>query len=52
MSVVSTEMLKDAMAHPENYRNLLERISGYCAFFTRLDEEARRELVERAEYGL
>lgn len=52
MNVVSTEMLKDAMAHPENYRNLLVRISGYCAFFTQLDEDAQRELIERAEYGL
>ncbi|MDI6797591.1 MAG: pyruvate formate lyase family protein [Desulfatibacillaceae bacterium] len=52
MNVVSTDMMRDAMAHPENYRTLLVRISGYCAYFTQLDEQAQLELIERAEYGL
>ncbi|MEW5733502.1 MAG: pyruvate formate lyase family protein [Thermodesulfobacteriota bacterium] len=52
MNVVSTDMMRDAMAHPENYRHLLVRISGYCAYFTQLDEQAQLELIERAEYGI
>jgi len=43
-NVVTADTLRDAMAHPENYRGLLVRISGYNAYFV--------ELIERAEYGL
>ncbi|MFH2066524.1 MAG: pyruvate formate lyase family protein [Pseudomonadota bacterium] len=52
MNVVTSETLKDAMAHPENYRNLLVRISGYNAYFVTLNRDLQRELIERAEYGL
>jgi formate C-acetyltransferase len=51
-NVVTSETLRDAMAHPENYRNLLVRISGYNAYFTTLTREIQIELIERAEYGI
>ena len=51
-NVVSSETLRDAMAHPENYRNLLVRISGYNAYFVTLNREMQIELIERAEYGI
>jgi formate C-acetyltransferase len=52
MNVVTTDMLRDAMAHPENYRNLLVRISGYNAYFVTLNRDMQLELIERAEYGI
>jgi len=52
MNVVTSETLKDAMAHPENYRNLLVRISGYNAYFVTLNRDMQIELIERAEYGI
>jgi pyruvate-formate lyase len=52
MNVVTSAMLRDAMAHPENYRNLLVRISGYNAYFVTLNRDMQLELIERAEYGL
>jgi formate C-acetyltransferase len=52
MNVVTSETLRDAMAHPENYRNLLVRISGYNAYFVTLNKEMQLELIARAEYGL
>jgi formate C-acetyltransferase len=52
LNVVTSEMLKDAMAHPENYRNLLVRISGYNAYFVTLNRDMQIELIERAEYGI
>ena len=51
-NVVSSETLRDAMAHPENYKNLMVRISGYNAYFTTLNRDMQLELIERAEYGL
>ena len=50
-NVVTSETLRDAMANPENYRNLLVRISGYNAYFTTLTENIQIELIERAEYA-
>lgn len=51
MNVVSSETLRDAMAHPENYRNLIVRISGYNAYFVTLNRDMQLELIERAEYA-
>jgi pyruvate formate-lyase/glycerol dehydratase family glycyl radical enzyme len=51
-NVVTSDMLKDAMANPENYRNLLVRISGYNAYFVTLNRDMQIELIERAEYGI
>ncbi|MBN2080127.1 MAG: formate acetyltransferase [Spirochaetes bacterium] len=51
-NVVSSATLRDAMARPEHYQNLLVRISGYNAYFVTLNREMQMELIERAEYGL
>jgi len=51
-NVVTADVLKDAMANPENYKNLLVRISGYNAYFVTLNRDMQIELIERAEYGV
>jgi pyruvate-formate lyase len=52
MNVVTSDMLKDAMINPEDYRNLIVRISGYNAYFVTLNHELQKELIERAEYRI
>ncbi|TXT64985.1 MAG: hypothetical protein BAJALOKI1v1_490012 [Promethearchaeota archaeon] len=49
-NVVSTDTLKDAMAHPENYGWLLVRISGYNAYFVDLNKDMQLELINRTEF--
>jgi formate C-acetyltransferase len=51
-NVVSTETLRDAMEHPEAYRNLMVRISGYNAYFVELNRELQEEIIERAEHAM
>ncbi|MCP4115613.1 MAG: formate acetyltransferase [Desulfobacteraceae bacterium] len=51
-NVVSSDTLRDAMANPENYRNLMVRISGYNAYFVTLNRTIQEELIRRAEYAL
>ncbi|VVS93927.1 pyruvate formate lyase family protein [Desulfoluna spongiiphila] len=51
-NVVDSSTLKDAMARPEHYPNLIVRISGYNAYFVRLNHAQQIELIERAEYGM
>ncbi len=51
-NIVTSDTLRDAMAHPENYPHLLVRISGYNAYFVTLNRDMQLELIERAEYGV
>jgi len=45
------EVFSKLRENPENYKNLLVRISGYNAYFVNLNKEMQIELIERAEYG-
>ena len=51
-NVVNTDTLKDAMAHPDQYPDLMVRVSGYCGLFTRLQRDLQLEIIRRCEYGL
>ncbi|MBW2455756.1 MAG: formate acetyltransferase [Deltaproteobacteria bacterium] len=51
-NVVSTETLRDARRNPDLYPTLLVRISGYNAYFNDLNDDMKRELIERAEHRL
>ena len=47
INVLDPTILLDAMKNPENHRNLLVRISGYCAYFVDLSPQMRQEIVDR-----
>ena len=49
-NMVDSETLKDAMAHPENYSDLIVRISGYNAYFTKISKDLQIEIIERSEF--
>lgn len=49
-NVVSTDTMKAAMENPDDYRWLVVRISGYNAYFTKLNKNMQIELIERTEY--
>ncbi len=49
-NVVDSRVLRDAMANPDRYRDLIVRISGYNAYFTALNRRQQLELIGRAEY--
>jgi len=51
-NMVNSDVLKDAMANPEKYQNLLVRISGYNAYFVNLNKEMQMELIDRAEFAI
>lgn len=51
-NVVSSKTMRDAMANPDAYKDLMVRISGYNAYFVTLNRELQLELIERADYGL
>lgn len=49
-TVVGTETLKAAQQYPEDYQDLLVRISGYSAQFTGLTRYTQDEVISRTEH--
>ncbi|NLH47089.1 MAG: formate C-acetyltransferase/glycerol dehydratase family glycyl radical enzyme [Myxococcales bacterium] len=49
-NMIDSEQLRQAQAHPDEYRDLVVRVSGYSALFTGLSETAQNEIIERTEY--
>ncbi len=50
-NVVSTETLREAQKHPEQYRGLVIRVSGYSALFVELSPEVQEDIIARVEYS-
>lgn len=47
--ITDKETLIDAQNHPENYQDLLVRVSGYSAYFTNLGRNLQNDLIGRTE---
>jgi formate C-acetyltransferase len=47
---MGTDVLMDAQLHPENHTDLIVRVSGYAAYFTRLGKEIQDDLIDRIEF--
>ncbi len=47
---VSRETLVDAKEHPQNHKELVVRVAGFSAYFTRLDGGVQDEIIKRTEY--
>ncbi len=46
-NVVDTETLRDAQAHPENYRDLIVRVAGYSDYFCDIGPDLQEEIISR-----
>jgi formate C-acetyltransferase len=49
-NMIDSAILREAQARPEEYRDLVVRVSGYSALFTGLSETAQDEIIARTEY--
>jgi pyruvate-formate lyase len=49
INAVSRAVLADAMAQPQDYQNLVVRVSGFSAYFTQLDPEIQADILQRTE---
>ena len=48
--VVDKGVLEDAVEHPENYPDLIVRVSGFSAVFVDLSPNIQQELLSRVLY--
>jgi len=46
-NVLDTEMIRDACAHPDNYPDLVVRVTGFSAYFASLSPEFRQLVHDR-----
>ena len=52
LNIVSSETLRDAQAHPENYQDLVVRVAGFSAYFVEVFKESQDDLIKRTELNL
>jgi len=52
INLINTDMLRDAQMHPENYRHLLVRVTGYNAYFTSIGRELQNEIIARESHQM
>ncbi len=52
INMIDADMLRDAQKHPENYRHLLVRVTGYNAYFTAIGKELQDEIIARETHRL
>ena len=50
LNAVSREVLEDAMAHPEEHRELIVRVWGWSGHFVQLDKDYQKQIMERVSY--
>lgn len=50
-NIVSSVTLRDAQQHPEQYQDLLVRVSTYSAYFVELSETLQNDIIARMEVG-
>jgi pyruvate-formate lyase len=49
-NVVQADILKEAQAAPDDYRDLIVRVAGYSDYFCDLSKELQDEIIERTEH--
>jgi pyruvate-formate lyase len=51
INMLDPDMLRDAQKHPQNYRHLLVRITGYNAYFVTVGRELQDEVIARLSHS-
>ena len=49
-NVVDRQTLREAQAHPDEYRDLIVRVAGYSDHFRNLSRALQDEIIDRTEH--
>jgi trans-4-hydroxy-L-proline dehydratase len=52
INLIDADLLRDAQKHPENYKHLLVRVTGYNAYFTAIGRELQNEIIARESHQM
>lgn len=47
INILDADLLREAQQHPDDYRHLLVRVTGYNAYFTAIGRELQDEIIAR-----
>ena len=47
INIIDSETLKEAQTNPEEYKNMMVRVTGYNAYFTAIGREMQDEIIAR-----
>ena len=50
INILDADVLRDAQAHPQDYKHLLVRITGYNAYFVTIGRELQDEIIARESH--
>ena len=48
-NIMSADKMRAAQKHPEDYKDFLVRVAGYCAYFVELGRPLQNDLIQRTE---
>ncbi len=51
INMLDPEVLREAQRHPQDYRHLLVRVTGYNAYFTSIGRELQDEVIARVSHN-
>lgn len=51
INMLDPDMLRDAQKHPQDYRHLLVRVTGYNAYFVSIGKELQDEVIARVSHN-
>ncbi len=51
-NIIDADTLREAQKNPEEYKNLLVRVTGYNAYFVMIGKEIQDEIIARETHGL
>ena len=52
INMIDADMLRDAQQHPDDYKDLLVRVTGYNAYFTMIGRELQNEIIARESHQM
>lgn len=52
INMIDANTLREAQKHPDEYRNLLVRVTGYNAYFVGIGKEIQDEIIARKSHRL
>lgn len=52
INMVSADLLQEAQKHPEQYQNLMVRVTGYNAYFTMIGKALQDEIIARTVFNI
>lgn len=51
-NIINSQQLRNAIDNPDEYKDLMVRVAGYCALFSTLMPEAQQAIIKRSEHGV